>query len=71
MFSLFFTQEPAVNYRTASKTDSKLYAKIFHQLLAEKIFAVPSNFEAWFLSTEHGQKEIDKTLEAFSKAVFE
>jgi glutamate-1-semialdehyde 2,1-aminomutase len=69
MFSLFFTDRPVVDYRSARKTDIRIYAKIFHALLERKIFASPSNFETWFLSTEHGEREIERTLEAFDRIV--
>jgi len=69
MFSLFFTDKPVIDYTAAQKTDTELYAKIFHRLLNARIFAPPSNFETWFLSTEHGNKEIDRTLEVFGKII--
>jgi glutamate-1-semialdehyde 2,1-aminomutase len=37
-------------------------------MLERGVYLPPSQFEAWFLSSAHGDAEIDKTLEAAREA---
>lgn len=62
--TVFFTDEPVTNYEEAKKSDSEQFAKFFKLMLSQGINLAPSKFEAWFLTTEHTEKEIEKTLEA-------
>ncbi|MCX7874726.1 MAG: glutamate-1-semialdehyde 2,1-aminomutase [Melioribacteraceae bacterium] len=64
MMTLFFTEEEVVDYNSAIKSDTKLYAKYFHELLNNGIYFPPAQFEALFISTEHSIKDLDKTIEA-------
>ncbi len=68
MFTVFFNPGPVTDYTSALKSDTKLYAKFHSAMLAEGIYLPPSQFEACFLSTEHKQKDINKTLAAAHKA---
>jgi glutamate-1-semialdehyde 2,1-aminomutase len=70
VFSMFFTRgERVMNLSDAQSTDKKLYAELFHALLAEGVMLPPSPYEALFLSTAHGDTVIEETLKAFGKAV--
>ena len=40
------------------------YAGLFRHLLERGIYLAPSQNEAMFLSTAHGDEEIDRTIEA-------
>ncbi len=62
--AVFFTDEPVKNYEEAKKSDREQFAKFFKLMLSKGINLAPSKFEAWFLTTEHTEKEIEKTLEA-------
>ena len=64
LFSVFFVDGPVRNHADAGAADHELYARFFHGMLDEGIYLPPSGYEAWFLSTEHGDGEIDRTLEA-------
>jgi glutamate-1-semialdehyde 2,1-aminomutase len=68
MFTVFFTKNPVTDYETASKADTKLYAKFFHQMLARGVYFPPSQFEAAFVSTAHTFKNIQASINAISKA---
>jgi glutamate-1-semialdehyde 2,1-aminomutase len=37
-------------------------------MLDEGVYLAPSQFEAGFLSTAHGEKEIDRTIQAAERA---
>ncbi len=69
MAGIFFQEGPVLNYQDALKSDTKRYAKFFHSMLDRGVYFAPSQFEAYFGSTEHGESEIDQTLEA-ARAVF-
>ncbi|MGQ9747111.1 MAG: glutamate-1-semialdehyde 2,1-aminomutase [Candidatus Caldatribacteriaceae bacterium] len=69
MFTPFFTSDPVVDYHSALRADITLYRRFFHAMLQEGIFIPPSQFEAWFLSTAHTDEDINRTLEATSKAL--
>ena len=64
MASLFFTDETVVDQETAKTTDTDAYAAYFHAMLEEGIYLPPSQFEAIFFGTEHGEAELDATLKA-------
>jgi glutamate-1-semialdehyde 2,1-aminomutase len=67
----FFAPGPVVDYRTALQADTKAYARFFQALLGRGVYAPPSQFEAWFLSTAHSEKHIDRTISAARKAFTE
>ena len=46
------------------RRDTERFAACFRHLLAAGIYVVPSQFEALFVSTAHGEAEIDATVEA-------
>lgn len=60
----FFTTQPVRDYPSAAASDTAAYAAFFHGLLERGIYAPPSQFEAWFISGAHGDKEIDRTIAA-------
>lgn len=64
MATLFFRPGPVRNFRDASASDRDRYAAWFRHLLARGISVAPSPFEALFVSTAHGDAEIDRTVEA-------
>jgi len=68
MFTLFFTREPVKNYQTAKMSDTKRFAQFFIQMMEKGIYLPPSQFEAWFVSLVHTQKDLDRTIEACDNA---
>lgn len=64
MGCLFFTKERVVDYETASLCDTDAYAQYFHAMLEQGVYLAPSQFEASFYSTWHGEAELDHTLKA-------
>jgi glutamate-1-semialdehyde 2,1-aminomutase len=69
MFQLFFTPEQIKNASDVRKSNQLLYKKFFSELLKSGIFIPPSQFETCFISYSHDDDDIDKTLEAFAKAL--
>ena len=70
MFTLFFNPGPVTDYASAIKSDTAKYAKFFTAMLKAGVYLPPSQFEACFVSTEHKQKDFDRTIEAIRKASF-
>jgi glutamate-1-semialdehyde 2,1-aminomutase len=68
MFTIFFNKDIVTDYETATKADTKLYAKFFHQMLAQGIYLPPSQFEAAFASSAHTDRDVQATVEAAAKA---
>ncbi len=62
--TVFFTPGPVRNYADAKRSDTKLYAKFFREMLDRGIFLAPSQFEAAFVSAVHTSQDIDRTLAA-------
>ena len=69
MFTVFFNSGPVTDYASAVKSDTKKYAKYFNGMLKSGIYLPPSQFEACFVSTKHGQKDFDKTVAAAGKCI--
>ena len=67
----FFTNEPVRDFQSAMKADTAAYGKFFHGMLARGVYAPPSQFEAWFLSGAHSEKDVEKTVNAARAAMKE
>ncbi len=65
MFGFFFTDEEKItSFAQATACDSDKFKKFFHLMLNEGVYLAPSSFEAGFLSTAHGEEELEFTLAA-------
>jgi glutamate-1-semialdehyde 2,1-aminomutase len=69
LFSVFFSEAPVRNFADARAADHPRFARLFHSLLDAGIHLPPSGYEGWFLSTAHGDEEIDRTLEVVRSAL--
>lgn len=58
MGSLFFNDEPVVDWPSASTSSRPRFGAFFHGLLAEGVHLPPSPFEAWFWSYAHTVEDI-------------
>jgi glutamate-1-semialdehyde 2,1-aminomutase len=64
MMTAFFTGERVRDHASAGRADTKRYAAFFHGMLRRGVYLAPSQFEAAFVSTAHGEADVDFTLEA-------
>ncbi len=64
MLTIFFTEGPVWNYSNAKMSNTKRFAQFFIEMLDNGIYLPPSQFEAWFISTAHSQRDLDRTIEA-------
>jgi glutamate-1-semialdehyde 2,1-aminomutase len=65
----FFTTHAVRDYQTALTANTEAYGRFFHAMLANGIYPPPSQFEAWFLSGAHTERDVEKTVRAARKAL--
>src|SRR5262249_4708716 len=59
----FFAEALPTDYATAMNADRTRYGTFFRAMLDGGVYLAPSQFEADFVSTAHGEAEIERTLE--------
>ena len=68
MLGLFFADDPVRSWDEAKGADTARFAAFHRSLLERGVYVAPSQFEAWFLSTAHGDAELDHTVAAAREA---
>jgi glutamate-1-semialdehyde 2,1-aminomutase len=69
MITLFFHEGPVRNFRDASQSNTKRFARFHTGLLERGVYWPPSQFEAAFISLAHTEADLDATIEAASGAL--
>ncbi|MCL0091778.1 glutamate-1-semialdehyde 2,1-aminomutase [Dehalococcoidales bacterium] len=69
ILTAFFAEEPVIDYESANRANTELYARFFHQMLSLGIYLPPSQFEAIFISMAHTDDDIQATIDAANKAL--
>jgi glutamate-1-semialdehyde 2,1-aminomutase len=69
MFGLFFTNETVTTYAQATAADVAAFNRFFHGMLERGVYLAPSAFEAGFVSSAHGDEQLQATIDA-ATAVF-
>lgn len=64
----FFTAGPVSGYAGAMSADTSRFAAFFRAMLDRGVYLPPSQFEAWFTSTAHGEREVEATIAAARQA---
>ena len=64
LLTLFLTDGPVRNFEDAQGCDTDRFGALFRHLLEQGIYFPPSQFEALFPSTAHGEEEIERTIAA-------
>ena len=67
----FFTSAPVRDLQSAMQSDAGLYGKFFQRMLARGIYPPPSQFEAWFISGAHTERDVDMTIRAARAALID
>lgn len=67
MFSTFCTDKRVTDWPSAKTSDTDVFGKFFQGMLERGVYLAPSQFEAGFMSTAHGDAEIDATVDAASE----
>lgn len=60
----FFSAGPVVDYRGAMTADTARFGRFFTSMLNQGVYLPPSQYEAWFVSTAHGEREYTETVTA-------
>jgi glutamate-1-semialdehyde 2,1-aminomutase len=60
----FFTAQAVRDLASAMTADTTRYAAFFRGMLARGIYPPPSQFEAWFLSGAHTERDVQQTIRA-------
>ncbi|WP_287954220.1 glutamate-1-semialdehyde 2,1-aminomutase [Acidiplasma sp.] len=69
MLQMFFNKTPVVDYRTAISSDANKFRRLFMELLKLGIYVPPSQFETQFISFAHTDSDLNKTVDAYTKAL--
>jgi len=70
MFQVFFTKKLVKNYQDAKMSDINKFNELFKALLYNGgIFIPPSQYETCFISNNHEEEDIEKTLESYDEAL--
>ncbi len=65
MFGLFFSPSARIStYADVKACDVARFQRFFHEMLQRGVYLAPSAFEAGFISSAHGEDEIQHTLDA-------
>jgi glutamate-1-semialdehyde 2,1-aminomutase len=69
MFTWFFTGDAVTDYDSAARSNTKQFAAFHRAMLQAGVWLPPSQFEAAFIGTAHGEEEIRATLSAAKTAL--
>lgn len=68
MFTLFCTPGLPVDFESAKQSDTALFARVFHRLLARGVYFSPAQFEACFVGAAHRSKDLARVRDAVAAA---
>ena len=68
MWTWFFTPDPVTNYDEAANSDTEAFGRFHRAMLDQGVWLPPSQFEAAFLGTAHGEAEVAATIAAAGEA---
>src|SRR6059036_220275 len=68
MLTVFFTNKDVTDFESAKTSDTQRFNRFFHAMLNEGVYLPPSQFEVAFVSAAHSTSDINRTIEAASKA---
>ena len=69
MFTWFFTSLPVHDFAGASTSDTAAFARFHRGMLERGVWLPPSQYEAAFVSTVHGEREVQAILDAARSAL--
>ena len=64
MATLFVRDGAVTDFAAAAKSDTDRYGALFRHVLERGIYLAPSQFECMFVSTAHGDAQVDETVAA-------
>ena len=69
MGGFFFTNGPVNHFEDAKKSDLERFSRFYKEMRNRGVYLAPSQFEAFFVSTAHGDAEIEQTIAAAAAAM--
>ncbi len=69
MFTWFFTSLPVHDFAGASTSDTAKFAQFHRGMLERGVWLPPSQYEAAFVSTAHGDREVEAILAAANEVL--
>ena len=69
MFGLFFRPSPPASFAEVMQSDREAFNRFFHGMLEGGVYLAPSAYEAGFVSSAHGPRELEATFVA-ARAAF-
>ncbi|HEY1904012.1 MAG TPA: glutamate-1-semialdehyde 2,1-aminomutase [Terracidiphilus sp.] len=70
MWTWFFTPWPVTDYTQAATSDTAAFGRFHRAMMEARVWLPPSQFEAAFLGTAHGEEEVAATIAA-ARGAFE
>ena len=67
MISVHFSENPVVDFQTASEGNNERFKTFFHGLLNAGIYIAPSAFETWFITDALTYEDLDETIAVIAK----
>ena len=68
MFTWFFTPDAVTDFTSAATSDTEAFARFHRAMLEQGVWLPPSQYEAAFIGTAHGEAEVELTLKAAETA---
>ena len=68
MLTAFFTDRAVTNWESAKSSDTRKFGVFFRAMLEQGVYLAPSQFEAAFISSAHGDAEVEATIVAAQRA---
>jgi glutamate-1-semialdehyde 2,1-aminomutase len=68
MLSVFFSDEPVVDFASARASETWRFPAFFHALLDGGVYPPPSAFETWFVSTVLDDEAFERIADALPVA---
>jgi glutamate-1-semialdehyde 2,1-aminomutase len=65
----FFTTSPVRDYASALSANTTAYGTFFRGMITRGVYPPPSQFEAWFLSAAHTDRDVAATIKAARAAM--
>ncbi|HAG95763.1 MAG: glutamate-1-semialdehyde-2,1-aminomutase [Pseudomonadales bacterium] len=70
MFGFFFSEEKTISrFSQVTRCNLERFQKFYHLMLKEGIYLAPSAYEAGFVSSAHGDTELEQTIKAAAKVM--
>jgi glutamate-1-semialdehyde 2,1-aminomutase len=70
MISVHFSEQPVVDFASASACDIPLFNRYFHHCLNQGVYLPPSAFETWFISHALSDQDLEQIVKA-TKSFFQ